>query len=77
MRSSEIATMVKRQTPSLPSLETPAVRPATFDLNDPVIQAAIAQAVAAAMAAKETAKADVPSKSLSGEIMQDCIVFSA
>jgi hypothetical protein len=44
--------MAKRPT----TTETPEVRPATFDLNDPALQAIIAQAVAVAMAAKEAEK---------------------
>ena len=47
--------MSNRKAPNLPALpETP--RAPTFDLNDPALQAIIAQAVAVAVAAKEAEK---------------------
>jgi hypothetical protein len=57
-RSPHIGDVQMARTPKTP--EVPASPPVTFDLNDPALQAIIAQAVAVAMAAKEAEKPAKP-----------------
>jgi hypothetical protein len=51
-----MATRPSKPTTEAPKAEIPASPPVTFNLQDPALQAIIAQAVATAMAAKEAEK---------------------
>jgi hypothetical protein len=68
----------KTSPPETPKGEVPAVnRPVTFDLQDPALQAIIAQAVATAMAAKEAEQVTKPAGKSDQSAKNEILVLKA